>query len=382
VLGMATNLRLRDLTKAFGRTRAVDQLNLEINAGEFLTLLGPSGCGKSTTLRLIAGLERPDAGSIEMGDQTITSVARRVFVAPEKRGMGMVFQSYAVWPHMTVFENVAFPLRLRHASADEQRQRVSAALNMVGLGGLESRGATQLSGGQQQRVALARALVHNPEMLLLDEPLSNLDAKLREQMRLELRLLQKRLGITTIFVTHDQAEAMVLSDRIVVMNRGHIEQMGTPDDIYERPASRFVMDFVGRVNYVPAEIAHADNGRLTIRSVDNPDIQIDRSASNGEMVGDQVTLCIRPEDVLVAPPDSANGSGWRATVQAVTYLGHRVEYLLQAGTVVFQAEGPASTRFQEGDPVCLQVSPGAIRVWTHQGDEAPVPTAATPTRKE
>jgi ABC-type Fe3+/spermidine/putrescine transport system ATPase subunit len=379
---MATNLRLQDLTKVFGRTRAVDQLSLEISSGEFLTLLGPSGCGKSTTLRLIAGLERPDAGSIEMGDRIITSAERRVFLPPEKRGMGMVFQSYAVWPHMTVAQNVAFPLKLRHMPEQEQRQRVSAALNMVGLGGLESRGATQLSGGQQQRVALARALVHNPEMLLLDEPLSNLDAKLREQMRLELRLLQKRLGITTIFVTHDQAEAMVLSDRIVVMNRGHIEQMGTPDDIYERPASRFVMDFVGRVNYVLAEVAEATDGSVTIRSLENPEIQVGRPASNGEAVGDRVTLCIRPEDVRVAPPDQVGANGWRATVQAVTYLGHRVEYLLQAGPVAFQAEGPASTRFSEGDAVCLQVPAGAIRVWSHQEDEDSVAASVVSAARE
>jgi iron(III) transport system ATP-binding protein len=245
---VAENLTLTNVVKRFGHLTAVDHLNLDVQEGEFLTLLGPSGCGKSTTLRLIAGLERPNEGTIKLGDRIMSSGESRVFTPPEKRGMGMVFQSYAVWPHMTVAQNVGFPLKLRRVPRAEQQERVSNALRMVGLEGLESRGATQLSGGQQQRVALARALVHNPSVLLLDEPLSNLDAKLREQMRLELRLLQRRLQITTIFVTHDQAEAMVLSDRIIVMNHGHVEQIGGPDEIYERPNTRFVMDFVGRVN--------------------------------------------------------------------------------------------------------------------------------------
>src|SRR5262245_49552347 len=257
-------VRATGLVKAFGPLIAVNTLSLEAKAGEFLTLLGPSGCGKTTTLRLVAGLERPDQGEIELGGRALSSASDGLFVAPERRGMGMVFQSYAIWPHMTVFENVAFPLQELRRPRAEIRERVMAILTTVGLGRLHDRPAPMLSGGQQQRVALARALVSNPQVLLLDEPLSNLDARLREEMRFELRDMQARLGITSIFVTHDQAEAMTLSDRIIVMNAGRIEQEGRPEEVYQRPTTRFVMDFLGRANHVPARMARAGGGWAAI----------------------------------------------------------------------------------------------------------------------
>src|SRR5579862_5310494 len=239
-------LDLQDLTKRFGQVVAVDHIDFTVQPGEVFTLLGPSGCGKSTTLRLVAGLEQPDEGSLLLRGKVIVSARDHIFLPPERRNMGMVFQSYAIWPHMTVFENVAFPLQLRHWPRQKIRDAVSDTLTTVGLEGLEQRPATMLSGGQQQRVALARALVYNPDILLLDEPLSNLDAKLREHMRVELRSLQRRLGIAVLFVTHDQAEAMALSDRVAVMNAGHLEQVGSPVEVYEQPETAFVRDFLGR----------------------------------------------------------------------------------------------------------------------------------------
>src|ERR687885_785728 len=250
-------IRIQRLEKVFetprGAIRAVDEVHLEVGAGEFLVLLGPSGCGKTTTLRCVAGLERPDGGSIVVAGRKVSGNGR--FVPPHKRDIGMVFQSYAIWPHMSVFENVAFPLRVaRGIPGADIKRRVEEALATVQLAGYEGRMATQLSGGQQQRLALARALVRQPRVLLLDEPLSNLDAKLREHMRTEVRELQRALGITTLYVTHDQAEALSMSNRIAVMERGRIMQEGTPREIYQRPATRFVADFVGNANFLEATV--------------------------------------------------------------------------------------------------------------------------------
>jgi iron(III) transport system ATP-binding protein len=240
-------LEFRAVVKRFQSVNAVDGVSFSLHPSEIFTLLGPSGCGKTTTLRLVAGLEEPDSGEILINNVTVAAPHRGLFVSPEKRRLGMVFQSYAIWPHLTVFENIAFPLRVRRESPDGVRRRVHQALEIVGLAGLAERGATQLSGGQQQRVALARALVYEPAILLLDEPLSNLDAKLREQMRVEIRALQRKLGLTVLYVTHDQAEAMTLSDRIAVVNGGCFEQIGMPEEVYENPATPFVAEFLGRV---------------------------------------------------------------------------------------------------------------------------------------
>src|SRR5712692_182710 len=289
---------VREVVKEFdkGNVRAVDQVGFEVQQGELLVLLGPSGCGKTTTLRMIAGLEEPDGGEIWLGDRQVSSAERHVFVPTEKRNVGMVFQSYAIWPHMTVFDNVAYPLRVRRVPRDVVRQKVSSTLELVGLQGLERRSATQLSGGQQQRVALARAMVFEPRLLLLDEPLSNLDARLRVQMRIELKHLQQETGITSVFVTHDQAESMALADRIIVMNKGRIEQIGSPTEIYERPRSRFVSEFVGSINVLQAEVfvvdaasrlIHLRGGALQIQCCAPPDTRVEP--------GQQVLVSIRPE---------------------------------------------------------------------------------------
>src|SRR5215471_12742339 len=238
-----TVLSLDRVTKLFGTTRAVDEVSLSVRRGEVFTLLGPSGCGKTTTLRLVAGLEHPDAGEITLRGRVVASARRRLFVPPHKRNLGMVFQSYAIWPHMTVFDNVAYPLALRGTKRAIAREKVSRVLGLVGLEGLETRSATLLSGGQMQRLALCRALVYEPDLLLLDEPFSNLDAKLREQMRLELKQLHRRLQITVLFVTHDQIEALSLSDRIAVMHLGRVEQLDTPRVLYDTPRSAIVRDF-------------------------------------------------------------------------------------------------------------------------------------------
>src|SRR3954453_7692291 len=254
------NLRKQFIAPGNVAVNAVDGISLAAEPGKMITLLGPSGCGKTTTLRCLAGLERPQAGRIVIGNEVVCDTGRGIFVPPSERGIGMVFQSYAIWPHMTVFENVAFPLRVARDhkySPAEVKEKVGRALEMVRMSGYEQRPATQLSGGQQQRLAFARARGREPKILLLDEPLSNLDAKLREQMRVELKLLQKQLGITTVYVTHDQSEALALSDEIVVFNAGRIIQRGTPQDIYRFPNSQFVADFIGSANFLRGTVKDA-----------------------------------------------------------------------------------------------------------------------------
>jgi ABC-type Fe3+/spermidine/putrescine transport system ATPase subunit len=247
-------LRLEGVSKLFGAVRAVDAVSLEVQRGHVFTLLGPSGCGKTTSLRIIAGLERPDEGRIVFNQTTLADPRTRTFVPPHRRNMGMVFQSYAIWPHMTVFENVAYPLQLRGVPKAQIKDKVQHVLELVGMDGFASRPAPDLSGGQQQRVALCRALVYEPDLLLLDEPFSNLDAHLRQQMRVEVRLLQQRLGITVLFVTHDQMEALSMSDEIAVLNQGRVAQVGPPGELYDHPASPFVRDFLGQTISLPGNI--------------------------------------------------------------------------------------------------------------------------------
>ena len=353
-------VEVHNLSKSFGRVRAVDDVSFDVRQGEFLTLLGPSGCGKSTTLRLIAGLERPDAGHIRVDARLVSSPAERVFVAPEKRGMGMVFQSYAVWPHMTVFENVAFPLRVRRTPSAEVQRRVNQVLDIIGLTGMADRPSPLLSGGQQQRVALGRALVSDPRLLLLDEPFSNLDARLREGMRVEMGQLQRRLGLTTVFVTHDQTEAMMLSDRIFVMNAGRVEQTGTPRDVYEHPASRFVMDFLGRINYLSAHIAHVD-GRLTA-VLDDGHTCVPTSVPDDLRDGQPITLAFRSADVELSP--GRGGVGWPGTVETVAYLGGREEYTIKLTDTTAEVKAEHSTQnLVPGTEVQVHVAPHQIRIW-------------------
>jgi iron(III) transport system ATP-binding protein len=291
----------------------------------------------------------------------MSSGVSRVFTPPEKRGMGMVFQSYALWPHMTVFENVAYPLKRRKTPSKEIPDRVAAALQTVGMGGFHNRPAPLLSGGQAQRVALARALEINPEVLLLDEPLSNQDARLREEMRFELRALQTRVGVTAIFVTHDQAEAMVLSDRTIVMSTGHIEQVGTPSEVYEHPASRFVMDFLGQVNHVAGRVARAPRGEWVAQVPDAGGALLPLGDEQPWREDQDVVLAFRPQDITLRP---ANGDAhWMGTVQTVAYMGTHVEYLVRLGSSDIRALGPRVGHLEQGATARCDVDLEQIRAW-------------------
>jgi iron(III) transport system ATP-binding protein len=335
-------LRVTGLVKTFaagggaaGPTLAVDNLSLGVENGELLTVLGPSGCGKTTTLRCIAGLETPDQGEIEVQGRLLFSALKGVRVPANERGLGMVFQSYAIWPHMNVFANVAFPLRVlprrTRPSRKELRQRVERALAAVKLEDLDSRQATDLSGGQQQRLALARALVLEPPLLLLDEPLSNLDARLREEMVFELHRLQRELGITAIYVTHDQTEALAMSDRVAVMRDGRIEQVGKPREVYEKPTTRFVADFIGASNFIEGTVAEREHGITLIRTPQG-DLRI-RSAGDFP-AGTKIIVLARPEQVALEPALS-NGTApnrWRGRIEAQAFLGESVDHIVSVGS--------------------------------------------------
>ena len=309
---------LQSITKRFGAVTAVNDVTLAIADREFVTLLGPSGCGKTTLLRLIAGFAAPDDGTIRVGDEVMSTPAS--VVPPERRGMGMVFQNYAVWPHKTVYQNVAFGLEIRRVPRPEARARVARVLDLVNLGGLEDRYPGQLSGGQQQRVALARSLVVEPSILLLDEPLSNLDAKLRERMRWELKELQRRTAITFVYVTHDQSEAMALSDRIAVMHEGTLQQFGPPRDVYARPANRTVADFMGLVNLVPGRVARAAGDESMVAVGGNHALRLPLPARARE--GQAVQVAIRPENVHLVSAGEARADTIAATVVEATFLGN------------------------------------------------------------
>jgi iron(III) transport system ATP-binding protein len=322
-------LRVSQLVKNFGgQLQAVRGISFEVKEGEFYTLLGPSGCGKTTTLRSIAGLEKPDGGGISIGGETVFSEEQQIFIPVHKRGIGMVFQSYAIWPHLTVYDNVAFPLR--HSSSgvprSQIREKVRKALSLVQLEGVADRPAPFLSGGQQQRVALARALVYEPKVLLLDEPLSNLDAKLREEMRVELKQLVNRLTITTVYVTHDQAEALALSDRVAVMNQGLIIQEGSPRDIYLQPKDAFTANFIGRVNLYQGKVVRCsgNNGLgMIATAIGQVACPLPKDAADG----DPVQLMIRPEGIRIlelGPEQTKNVVD--GEVELVTFLGDTVEY--------------------------------------------------------
>ncbi len=338
------------LSKRYGDVGAVDGLSLDVRPGELVSLLGPSGCGKTTTLRLVAGFLTPDAGEIRVGDRRLSSAAG--VVPPERRRMAMIFQSYALWPHMTVAQNVGYGLRFKPGLGRAERERrVSDLLKIVQLGGYESRYPGELSGGQQQRVAVARALVVEPEILLLDEPLSNLDANLREEMRFEIRRLHEKFGNTTLYVTHDQAEAMVISDRVAVLHRGRVAQMGTAADLFERPRSRFVAEFIGKTNLVDAVAVEAGvvtRGPLRLRV-----------ASQELKPGAAVAVSIRPHEIRF---DAAGGDAnvLRGTVERVAYLGDAVDYhvRIDADLLLRVTAAPPLTR-RPGDPVTLAIPAAA-----------------------
>lgn len=359
-------LTIRHITKWFGRVKAVDDLSLDIESGQLFTLLGPSGCGKTTTLRMIAGLERPDAGEILLKGQPIVSVSRRIYVPPEKRNMGMVFQSYAIWPHMTVFKNVAYPLELRKVSSAVIKEKVNRVLSLVGLEGLGDRPAPHLSGGQQQRVALARALVYEPEMLLLDEPLSNLDAKLREQMRVELKLLQQKLGITVVYVTHDQLEALSLSDQVVVLSQGRIEQQGKPRDLYEQPQTPFVRDFLGKTVVLRGVTRTIEGRRLRVELTHAGGIVVECPCDSPESLsaGQKVYVSVRPEDVVVTEAGYASGDNYlKGTVETVLFAGERTECQIKVGEESILVYVPRSQVMDPGQSVSFQLPRETVNVW-------------------
>ncbi len=320
-----SNIPIRNVKKCFGDTVVLRDFTQEFREGEFITLLGPSGCGKTTMLRMIAGFERPTQGEIAIGEQVVSS--KKVFIPPEKRDIGMVFQSYAVWPHMTVFDNVAYPLRIKKLPKGEVEHRVEALLQVVHLGRYAQRMPGQLSGGQQQRVALARALVMNPRLLLLDEPLSNLDAKLREGMRYEIKEIQRELGITVVYVTHDQTEAMAMSDRIVVINRGVIQQVGTPQEIYRTPANQFVADFVGRVDFLRGAVR---GGRIQLTGL-GQSLRYD-----GPCTG-EVVVAVRPESLSLARPGEGQLTG---SIVNKYYLGDISDLRVDVGGAVIRLIAP------------------------------------------
>ena len=360
-------VRIQHISKSFGSVRAVADLSLDIGTGEVFTLLGPSGCGKTTTLRLLAGFEVPDQGEIFFADRPIVSVSQRINVPPHKRDMGMVFQSYAIWPHMTVFENVAYPLKARGIRRGEMGERVRRALSLVGLEGLEDRPGPMLSGGQQQRVAVARSLVYEPKLLLLDEPFSNLDARLREQMRVELKVLQRELNIAVLLVTHDQVEALSLSDRIAVMDAGNVEQVGTPDEVYSAPSSPFVRDFLGRVLVLPATVTAVDGDAVAVRVPGRAGSEL-RCHNSGTTLteGQAVSIAIRPELVDVQPSSGRDGGANTLTgeIEAVLFLGDSYECSIRLdGEQVALMHLPRNRTWREGELVALRFPEDDLTIW-------------------
>jgi len=347
-------ITLKEVTKRYGDVAAVDGLSLQVEPGELVALLGPSGCGKTTTLRLVAGFLAPEAGEIWVGDRCLS--APGAVVPPERRRMAMIFQSYALWPHMTVAENVAYGLRFKKGlSRAERARRVREMLQVVQLAGFEHRYPGELSGGQQQRVAVARALVVEPEILLLDEPLSNLDANLREEMRFEIRRLHEAFGITTLYVTHDQAEAMVISDRIAVLRAGRVVQVGTAEDLFLRPRTRFVAEFIGKTNVIEGRAVARDTlARGAVRL---------RVAAADLEPGAAVTVSVRPHQVELAPPEDARTepNRLRGTVRRASYLGDAVDYevAVEGSDLVLRVTTPPGPRLRPGEATTLRVPPAA-----------------------
>jgi len=339
--------------------KAVNEVSFNVEEGRFYTLLGPSGCGKTTTLRCIAGLEKANEGEIVVAGNTVFSAAAGTFVPAYRRPIGMVFQSYAIWPHLTVFENVAFPLRVgkQRFSKNDIKTKVAKALEQVELADYGERMATQLSGGQQQRLALARALVREPQVLLLDEPLSNLDAKLRERMRVELRELQRRLRITTLYVTHDQIEALSMSNQIAVMNAGVIVQEGGPRDIYLQPKTKFVANFIGSTNQLPGQITQVNGAGAGVVRTDVGELSCELLSGLG--VGSKVVVVIRPESVILhqAKP-SQNANILEAKIGAAMFLGEYLECTIECGSHVLQTHQHHTLQVRRGDPVWVDLPAG------------------------
>jgi iron(III) transport system ATP-binding protein len=351
-------VEVQNLVKWFGNDRAVDDISFSIPRGKFLTLLGPSGCGKTTTLMSIAGLHAIDGGVIRVGGVAYTSPAEGLFLPPEKRDIGMVFQSYAIWPHMTVTQNVAYPLEIRKIDPAEIGDRVAAVLKLVGLAEMADKLATQLSGGQQQRTALARAIVPRPRLLLFDEPLSNLDLKLREQMRVELKRIQHEVGITSIYVTHDQAEALVMSDEIIVMSKGRIQQKGGPHEIYARPVNAYVSNFIGVANLLKGRIVEVSApGRGEVEIAEGGErLRLPCRIGDGVARGDDTVLSVRPENVQ-ASRENGGGPRIEGEVLQAIFLGNCVDCRVRWGEFEWKVLAHPRERLRRGERVYLRLDP-------------------------
>ncbi len=357
----STRLRIQDLAVHFAGVKAVDDVNLDVQPGEFFSLLGPSGCGKTTLLRTIAGFYRQNAGTIHFNDARIDQVPAH------RRDTGMVFQHYAIFPHLDVWQNVAYGLRTRPGTKEEKAQRVKDALELVDLTGLEKRKPRQLSGGQQQRVAVARAIVIRPRLLLMDEPLANLDAKLRVRLRTDLRTLQKRLGITTIYVTHDQEEALSLSDRIAVMFDGRVHQVGTPEEIYGHPTHRKVAEFVGESNYLPGVVRGVDGGVATVE-VAGGSLLAEVTGGAG-LVGREVVASFRQHSARLVLGDASGAGVLRGVIGERLYLGDTIRYQVEAGSESLAVETyfKPGELLEEGAPVSLHLDSGAVTLFDAAG---------------
>ena len=350
-------IEIQNLFKRFKNVVAINHIQLEVKKGEMLTLLGPSGCGKTTTLRCIAGLERPDEGDIVIDGKPMLSQG---FVQPSKRGIGMVFQNYAVWPHMKVYNNIVYGLKIQKMSRQQINEKAQKVLELVGLDGLEDRYPAQLSGGQQQRVALARALVGNPKVLLLDEPLSNLDAKLREELRFEIKSLVRRMGITSVYVTHDQAEAMVISDRIAVMDSGNVVQIGNAQEIYQKPANRFVADFIGTMNFMSGEVVKVvpNSNEVYVRTKFSEKMLCTTPDRKAVRTAEKVYASIRPEDVeifLESPQTRENL--FKGTIVHRAYLGNFLYFFVSVNGTMVRVQVPHHVPQEEGQELYLYLNP-------------------------
>jgi len=357
-------IRIKNLNKDYlsegKRITALSDVNLTIPSNKIFTLLGPSGCGKTTLLRCIVGLEMPDSGEIGIGDEIVWSKDSAIFVPPEKRGLSMVFQTYAIWPHMNVFDNVAYPLQVRHEPRKEIKRKVEKTLRFVQLEGLENRPATKLSGGQQQRVALARALVPEPKVILFDEPLSNLDAKLREETRKELRSFLTKLKITAVYVTHDRIEALSLSDVIAVMKAGRIMEIGTPKEIYFSSGQQFVVDFVGRTNLIEGRVVNiGSDGALVSTAMGT----IACKAQTATPVGSMVTVSIRPEFINVTTGDCGKErNAFRGRVESLVFVGEAYEGEIRVGETRLVTKIAPTAIIKEGDEIGLCIDPDGCSI--------------------
>ena len=346
-------INLNNIYKSFDDVKVIKNISIDIKDGEFMSFLGPSGCGKTTMLRMLAGFEMPTQGDIYIGDNLVSSVENNIFIPPEKRNISMVFQNYAVWPHMNVYDNVAYPLKIQKYNKKAIRKNVQKALHLVQMSDLEKRYPNQLSGGQQQRVALARALILEPDVMLLDEPLSNLDAKLREEMRFEIKEIHNKLNLTIIYVTHDQTEAMAMSDRIMLLDKGIIQQIGKPNDIYEKPENKFVADFIGLVNFLEAKyIKETNENNDIIRIYDgmrNYDITCDKDI----MENQEITLVVRPENIKLLSPEEAKITSY---ISKKVYLGNIIDYRIKINDKVVRIETSSDVQYEVGDQVGIKLT--------------------------